>query len=132
MTIIWLILKYVKGYGPSHQLIQDEKQICVNVSTFLPLVWNQRPGEECRTELIQKCEERKENVCGDVTETICEVIQSYFHRLGMSLICICRARLEFVEFYTGDGPGFSFKWFALNCKSKYDSWKNGAKQSWLY
>ena len=43
-----------------------------------------------------------------------------------------RARVEFVEFYTGDGPGFSFKWFALNCKSKYDSWKNGAKQSWLY
>ena len=26
-----------------------------------------------------------------------------------------RARVEFVEFYTGDGPGFSFKWFALNC-----------------
>ena len=51
-----------------------QKQICVNVSTFLPLVWNQRSGEECRTELIQKCEERKENVCGDVTETICEIV----------------------------------------------------------
>ena len=30
-----------------------------------------------------------------------------------------RARVEFVKFYTGDGPGFSFKWFALNCMQMY-------------
>ena len=29
-----------------------------------------------------------------------------------------RALVEFVEFYMGDGPGYSFKWFALNCMFK--------------
>ena len=30
-------------------------------------------------------------------------------------------RVEFVEFYTGDWPGFSFKWFALNCIQYYQT-----------
>ena len=51
----------------------DEKQICVDVSTFLPVEWTQAQGEQCITEFVQKCEERSENVCGEVTETLCEV-----------------------------------------------------------
>ena len=64
------------GYsdGNNDQAIQDEKQICVDVSTFLPIIWTVRDGEECNTEFVQKCEERSENVCGDVTETVCEVM----------------------------------------------------------
>ena len=33
----------------------------------------ERDGEECSTDFVQKCEERSENVCGEVTETLCEV-----------------------------------------------------------
>ena len=50
----------------------------MDVSTFLPIIWTVRDGEECNTEFVQKCEERSENVCGDVTETVCEVMLSYF------------------------------------------------------
>ena len=62
------------GYGtPEVGAILDEKQICVDVSTFLPVEWTQGQGEQCTTEFVQKCEERSENVCGEVTETLCEV-----------------------------------------------------------
>ena len=60
--------------GPEVGGILDEKQICVDVSTFLPLEWTQGQGEQCTTDFVQKCEERSENVCGEVTETLCEVI----------------------------------------------------------
>ena len=76
------------GYsdGNNDQAIQDEKQICVDVSTFLPIIWTVRDGEECNTEFVQKCEERSENVCGDVTETVCEVCNVFskfffFHKV---------------------------------------------------
>ena len=59
--------------GPEVGGILDEKQICVDVSTFLPVEWAQGQGEQCTTDFVQKCEERSENVCGEVTETICEV-----------------------------------------------------------
>ena len=60
------------GYG-APELNLDEKQICVDVSTFLPVEWSQDQGEQCTTDFVQKCEERSENVCGEVTETLCEV-----------------------------------------------------------
>ena len=60
--------------GPEVGGILDEKQICVDVSTFLPVEWSQGQGEQCTTDFVQKCEERSENVCGEVTETLCEVI----------------------------------------------------------
>ena len=53
--------------------IQKEKQICVDVSTFMPTIWTSREAEECVTEFVQQCDERSENVCGEVTETTCEV-----------------------------------------------------------
>ena len=59
--------------GPEVGGILDEKQICVDVSTFLPVEWTQGQGEQCTTDFVQKCEERSENVCGEVTETLCEV-----------------------------------------------------------
>ena len=45
----------------------------MDVSSYEPVVWVERNGEECSTEFVQQCEERSENVCDDVTETICEV-----------------------------------------------------------
>ena len=48
------------------------KEFCVDVSAYKALEWVEREGEECTTEFVQTCEERKENVCADVTETKCE------------------------------------------------------------
>ena len=52
----------------------DEKQqLCVDVSSYEPVVWEEQQGEQCTTDFVQQCEERSEKVCGEVTETICEV-----------------------------------------------------------
>ena len=51
----------------------ENQQLCVDVSSYEPVVWVERDGEECSTDFVQKCEERSEKVCDDVTETICEV-----------------------------------------------------------
>ena len=48
------------------------KEFCVDVSAYRALEWVEREGEECTTEFVKTCEERKENVCADVTETKCE------------------------------------------------------------
>ena len=48
------------------------QEFCVDVSAYRALEWVEREGEECTTEFVQTCEERKENVCADVTETKCE------------------------------------------------------------
>ena len=63
------------GYGEGHEKGEEKKELCVDVSSYEPVVWVERNGEECRTEFVQQCEERSENVCDDVTETICEVLQ---------------------------------------------------------
>ena len=61
------------GYGEGQEKGEEKKELCVDVSSYEPVVWVERNGEECRTEFVQQCEERSENVCDDVTETICEV-----------------------------------------------------------
>ena len=50
-----------------------EEEFCVDVSTYQPVVWVGRDGEECKTEFVPKCEQKSENVCAEVTETFCEV-----------------------------------------------------------
>ena len=49
------------------------EEFCVDVSTYQPVVWVEREGEECKTEFVKQCEDKSENVCADVTETTCEV-----------------------------------------------------------
>ena len=65
----------------------DQQQLCVDVSSYEPVVWVEQNGEECRTDFVQQCEERSEKVCDDVTETICEVTTKklQLENLGKSL-----------------------------------------------
>lgn len=49
------------------------KEFCVDVSTYEPVVWQEVDAEQCDTVFVKKCEERSEEVCADVTETRCEV-----------------------------------------------------------
>ena len=49
------------------------KEFCVDVSTYQPVVWVERDGEECKTDFVKQCEDKSENVCAEVTETKCEV-----------------------------------------------------------
>ena len=49
------------------------KEFCVDVSIYQPVVWVERDGEECKTDFVKQCEDKSENVCADVTETSCEV-----------------------------------------------------------
>merc|ERR1719430_2490838 len=50
------------------------EEFCVDVSTYQPVVWVERDGEECKTEFVKQCEDRTEEVCAEVTETRCEVV----------------------------------------------------------
>ena len=49
------------------------KEFCVDVSTYQPVLWVERDGQECKTSWVKQCEDKTENVCIDVTETVCEV-----------------------------------------------------------
>ena len=49
------------------------KEFCVDVSTYQPVIWVERDGQECKTSWVKQCEDKTENVCIDVTETVCEV-----------------------------------------------------------
>ena len=49
------------------------EEFCVVVSTYQPVVWVERDGEECKTEFVKQCEDRSEEVCAEVSETRCEV-----------------------------------------------------------
>merc|ERR1719422_582562 len=50
------------------------KEFCVDVSTYQPVVWEEVDAEQCDTVFVKQCEERSEEVCADVTETRCEVL----------------------------------------------------------
>merc|ERR1719367_570022 len=50
------------------------KEFCVDVSTYQPVVWVEREAESCETVFVKQCSDRSENVCQDVTETKCEVV----------------------------------------------------------
>ena len=46
----------------------------MDVSAFKPLEWVEREGESCKTEFVKQCEEKRENVCADVAETVCDIV----------------------------------------------------------
>ena len=52
------------------------KEFCVDISTYQPVIWVERDGEECHTVFVKKCEDKQENVCAHVTETRCEVSET--------------------------------------------------------
>lgn len=58
------------------------KEFCVDVSTYQPVVWVEREAEECETVFVKQCSDKSENVCQDVTETKCEV------SLGWLVFCV--------------------------------------------
>jgi len=59
------------------------KEFCVDVSAFKPLEWVEREGESCSTEFVKQCEEKRENVCADVAETVCDVVPYTECTMGM-------------------------------------------------
>ena len=58
---------------PSEPVDLHNKEFCVDVSTYQPVVWVEREAESCETVFVKQCSDRSENVCQDVTETKCEV-----------------------------------------------------------
>ena len=69
------------GYTPGEEAGVDtdspidlhNKEFCVDVSTYQPVVWEEREGEACRTEWQMQCEDKAEQVCADISETRCDV-----------------------------------------------------------
>ena len=59
------------------------KEFCVDVSAYKPLKWVEMDGQECKTEFVKTCEEKRENVCAKVMETQCEVVPYTECSLGM-------------------------------------------------
>jgi len=59
------------------------KEFCVDVSAYKPLQWVEMEGQDCKTELVTRCQEKRENVCAKVMETQCEVIPFTQCSLGM-------------------------------------------------
>ena len=45
----------------------------MDVSTYQPVVWEERDAEACKTEWRMECEDRAEQICADVSETRCDV-----------------------------------------------------------
>ena len=70
------LLSYSKGANEEDEDDIDlhNKEFCVDVSAFKPLEWVEREGESCTTEFVKQCEEKRENVCADVSETVCDVV----------------------------------------------------------
>merc|ERR1719245_2936595 len=59
------------------------KEFCVDVSTYQPVVWVERDSEECSTVFVKDCKDRSENICQDVTETKCEVVPYKECKMGL-------------------------------------------------
>ena len=59
-------------------LHSKDGQFCVDISNFLDLEWVEREAEECATAFEQKCEEKTEEICLTVNETLCEVSNNAF------------------------------------------------------
>ena len=54
-------------------LHSKDGQFCVDISNFLDLEWVEREVEECATAFEKSCEEKTQEVCLTVNETLCEV-----------------------------------------------------------
>lgn len=92
------------GYGAPPAESADEpvdlhnKEFCVDVSTFEPVVWEEKDGEECQTIFVKRCEDKNENVCEDVTETKCEVQPYTECSMGLEPQEFSETKLEPVQF----------------------------------
>ena len=64
---------YPEASGAEATVDLHNKEFCVDVSTYQPVVWQEVDAEQCSTVFVKKCEDRSEEVCADVTETRCEV-----------------------------------------------------------
>lgn len=71
----------------------------MDVSAFKPLEWVEREGESCTTEFVKQCEEKRENVCADVSETVCDVVPY----TGQWSLVIYPGHLIIVRVHHGDG-----------------------------
>ena len=58
---------------PDGPIDLHNKEFCVDVSTYQPVIWEERDAEACKTEWRMECEDRTEQVCADVSETRCDV-----------------------------------------------------------
>ena len=54
-------------------LHSKDGQFCVDISDFLDLEWVEKEVEECATAFEKSCEEKTQEVCLTVNETLCEV-----------------------------------------------------------
>merc|ERR1719323_2409744 len=59
------------------------KEFCVDVSTYQPVVWQEVDAEQCDTVFVKQCEDKTEEVCADVTETRCQVVPYTECEMGM-------------------------------------------------
>ena len=77
------------------------KEFCVDVSAFKPLEWVEQEGESCSTEFVKQCEEKRENVCADVTETVCDVVP--YTGMGGVIDLIVTIIMSLFRVHHGDG-----------------------------
>ena len=61
------------GASDSNAVDLHNKEFCVDVSTYLPVEWQEVEAEQCDTVFVKQCEDREEDVCAEVTETRCQV-----------------------------------------------------------
>ena len=62
------------SYGSPGAAAEDSvdlhnKEFCVDVSTYQPVVWEERDGEEYNTDFVKECKDKCEDDCAEVTET---------------------------------------------------------------
>merc|ERR1712038_2240713 len=69
--------------GTDNNVDLHNKEFCVDVSTYEPVVWKEVDAEQCDTVFVKKCEDRSEEVCADVTETRCQVLPYTECEMGM-------------------------------------------------
>ena len=86
-----LIERRTANYGApsdsdSNAVDLHNKEFCVDVSTFLPVEWQEVEAEQCDTVFVKQCEDREEDVCAEVTETRCQVRQQVNYEGSTSFI----------------------------------------------
>jgi len=59
------------------------KEFCVDVSTYLPIEWEEKEVETCETVFVKQCEDKSEDVCKEVLETFCEVVPYTVCEMGL-------------------------------------------------
>ena len=72
--------------GGDNNVDLHNKEFCVDVSTYQPVVWQEVDAEQCDTVFVKQCEDKTEDVCADVTETRCQVRGSFSNMLAIMLI----------------------------------------------